>query len=578
MHILKLYKSILIVAGLLILSGGVSHGEPSIHENWFQGSIRTPKNIKPASEKEQILIAIVDDGVRITHEDLAGFIWKNPKEIPQNKIDDDGNGYVDDVHGWDVADNNNTLTPPKNRLKEFYHGTFLSGIVAQIAKRAYGDSSSDFIRIMPVKALSDRANQTYIKDGYKGIEYAISAGADIIICAWGVGHISPDESRILQKARDKGILIVSSAGNFPEQREQYPAADDTVLAVTALNRENKKPENSNYGLFVDLSAPGVDIVSTSAASDTTYRTGEGTSHSTAMVAAAAALVKLEYPSYSTEKIKACLKSSAEGTDSFNPEQYSAKLGAGKLNIEEALECGLFTRETKDTNRLLNAQGYLYSSGPRGETVTWTIEPHGVFKGLRFKPVSIQGRAGKSTLNFYADKSPVSEPLQSYPLAGLPEEIYLPGTKAYVVFEPENAADKLDWLLEYKAEPINFSRLYCRDTEYLDLEGSFNDGSGPNNYSLNSSCKWLITAPEGKVIDIKFSDFDTEGKIDLIYFFNGSGTHEEIMAIFSGPDIPPELTTWGNQVLVWFVTDGQNQGKGWKAEYRFKDPLSKVDRD
>lgn len=60
------------------------------------------------------------------------------------------------------------------------------------------------------------------------------------------------------------------------------------------------------------------------------------------------------------------------------------------------------------------------------------------------------------------------------------------------------------------------------------------------------------------------------KVDLLYFFNGAGTHEPIMAIFSGPDIPPELTTWDNQVLVWFVTDGANQGKGWKAEYRFQD--------
>ena len=70
---------------------------------------------------------------------------------------------------------------------------------------------------------------------------------------------------------------------------------------------------------------------------------------------------------------------------------------------------------------------------------------------------------------------------------------------------------------------------------------------------------------------KAQAFATEAKTDWVYFFNGSGTHEKIMAIFSGPNIPPEITTWRNQVLVWFVTDGKNQGKGWKAEYRFQDP-------
>jgi len=82
---------------------------------------------------------------------------------------------------------------------------------------------------------------------------------------------------------------------------------------------------------------------------------------------------------------------------------------------------------------------------------------------------------------------------------------------------------------------------------------------------------IPTAPEGKVIHFKFKEFDTEPKTDWVYFFHGSGTHEKIMAMFSGPDIPPELTTWGNQVLLWFVTNGVQQNKGWQVEYSFQDP-------
>lgn len=90
---------------------------------------------------------------------------------------------MDDTQGWDVSDSDNSVIPPQNRFQEFYHGTHLAGIVAQVVQSAYGDSSSNFIRIMPVKCLADRAATTYLKDGYKGIEYAIQTGSDMIICA-----------------------------------------------------------------------------------------------------------------------------------------------------------------------------------------------------------------------------------------------------------------------------------------------------------------------------------------------------------------------------------------------------------
>ena len=277
---------------------------------------------------------------------MKDFIWRNPKEIPDNNIDDDGNGFVDDLHGWDVADNDNTVTPPRNRPEAFYHGTHLAGIVARTARAAYGAAASDFIKIMPVKCLADKAAKTYLKHGYKGIDYAVKAGADIIICAWGVGHISPDESKILEEAHTKGILIVASAGTFPTGREQYPAAHDSVLAVAALNQNDEKIENSNYGAFCDLSAPGMNIASAGVLSDTSCDTREGSSCAVSMAAAAAAIVKLQHPSYSPDKVKACLKNSAEPIDALNP-QYAAKLGAGKLNIRAAVECALFNQDTKE---------------------------------------------------------------------------------------------------------------------------------------------------------------------------------------------------------------------------------------
>lgn len=570
MHTFKFITLLLLITAASLFAKENSPGPPTTNGDWFLQSINVPRNIAPISVANEIVIAVVDDGVRVTHRDLKDFIWKNSTEIPDNNIDDDGNGYTDDTGGWDVADRDNTPTAPKGRSKDFYHGTHIAGIVAQIAKSAYGDSASEFIKIMPVKCLADMAIKTYLKDGYKGIEYAAKAGADIIICAWGVGHISADESKILRQAHDKGILIVASAGTFPEERGQYPAAADTVLAVAALDQADKKIERSNYGSFIDLSAPGVGISSASVLSDTAHETREGSSTSTAMVAAAAAVVKLQHPSYSWQMVKTCLKNSAMPLDALNPE-YSAKLGAGKLNITAAVESNLFSTNTRRRNQLANPQGYLRFANPDAKSTSWTIKPHGVFKGLRFKPLYTKGRPGQSTINFYSDDAPDAKLLHSYPLAALDDGVFVAGTSAHVTFEPKGADPQLEWLLEYKAESINFSTLYCSGTEYIEIEGTFDDGSGDNDYAGKCDCKWLITAPAGKVINVKFTGFDTEAKTDFLYFFDGAGTHEKIMAIFSGPNIPPELTTWHNQVLVWFVTDGKNQAAGWKAKCKFVDP-------
>lgn len=548
----------------------VAHAIDQDEGDWFISAIHAPEGIKPTDEKDQIVIAVVDDGVRTGHQDLKKFIWKNPGEIPLNGIDDDGNGFTDDLHGWDVADHNSAVNPPEKRLKDFYHGTHIAGIVMQIAKKAYGDAASKYIKILPVKSLSDRAQQTYLKDGYRGIEYAVRAGADIIIASWGLGRLSSNEARVLQNAKEQGVLVVASAGNFPDQREQFPAAFDPVLAVAALDRKGGKIEKSNYGEFVDFSAPGIGIRSTSVLGDDRYEVREGTSTAAPMAAAAAALVKLQFPQYSWQQVTACLKSSTDPVDAIEY-RYTGKLGSGILNISEALRCKLFNETKRDTQTLVHPQGYLYLNSQKSNSNGWLIQPSGRFKGLRFKPLYLEGPIDGNRLNFYSNDRDDRKLIAAFPLDELPESIYVPGNSAYVTLETENGSLNISGLVAYRVETIDFSSQYCSGTKYIDTEGDVEDGSGKNNYAFDSDCKWLITAPEGKVIKIKFNEFDTEARTDLVYFFNGTGTHEKIMAIFSGPKIPPELTTWSNQVLVWFVTDGKNQGKGWKGEIKFLDP-------
>ncbi len=569
MRMLKNLTSVTLLYVLAFFVTGVAHSQTAQNGDWYLDHLNITQNNAFAHGKKEVVIAIVDDGIRTTHQDVKNFIWTNPREKPRNHIDDDGNGYTDDTYGWDVSDNNNTISPPPDRLDEYYHGTHLAGIVSRIARSYFGDSASRLIKIMPVKSLADEADKSYLSDGFKGVQYAVRAGADIILCAWNVANISSYESAILEEAHRKGIVVVASAGNFPEDRKQYPAAHPTVIAVAGTNQQGALSEKSNYGQFVDLSAPGINIQGASSLSDTGYASKDGTSFSTAMVATAAALVRWQHPSFSVRQVEACLKSSTDALEIYNP-LHTGKLGAGRLNIGKAIKCEILTGQMKQKNQLYHPQGFLHLNSPESKTISWTIQPMGQFKGIRFRPVSIQNNVGQSVLSFYSKDSRGSKFIESFPLSNPPESVYIAGSQAHVVLETNIINPKLNGLVEYEVETIDHRNLYCQGTQKLTDEGILEDGSGSENYSMESSCKWLITAPRGKVIHFKFTEFDTEAQVDWVYFFDGEKTNEKTMAGFSGPDIPPEFTTWRNKVLVWFVTDSKNQGKGWKAEYRFQD--------
>jgi serine protease len=538
----------------------------------FISQIKIEKKQSKLKNHPKMVIAIVDDGVRITHQDIEKYIWQNPLENSENGMDDDGNGKINDINGWDVADNNNSITPPENTHFDFYHGTHLAGIITRISESVYAKKASEYIKIMSVKSIKDEAQTTYIKHGYQGIEYAVNSGADIILTAWSVGHISEQERRIIKLAEDKGILIVAAAGNLSTNSKQYPAAETSVFSVAALNANKSKLKQSNFGTYIDISAPGSDINSASFSADNKYEIHSGTSQAAAIITAVSAIVKLQNPSYSWEKVKACIKNSADEIDTITP-RFSSKLGAGAVNLAKSIDCDSMKQQPEIKQSLTKPQGYLNLLANKDNstaeyTKTWSINPNGRFQGIRFRKASLSGDISDAVISVHKGLSSDAPAFLRYSLAELPDSFYIPGTTATVRLSAKSA---LDGLIEYKVEPIDFSKLYCKDIKYLKREGLIEDGSVDEDYSYHSSCKWLITAPVGKVIRFKFTELDIESKIDKIYFFNGEGTHEKILAVLSGSKIPPEFTTWGNKVLVWFVTDGKNQGKGWKANYSFQDP-------
>jgi hypothetical protein len=241
-----------------------------------------------------------------------------------------------------------------------------------------------------------------------------------------------------------------------------------------------------------------------------------------------------------------------------------------VNVRDALAYTVREEPLQKSSERYSHQGYLASYRQPKSPTTWHLRPEGAIKGIWFDPKTKSGTAGTGRILFFRDNSQSGDPILTLTLRDWKERRFVAGRQMSVRFEPGEDHVDPTFLIEYASEPINQSTLYCRDTVQVRAEGIIEDGSGSENYSPRSSCKWQITAPEGKVVQIRFLEFDTESNTDWLYFFNGAATNEKIMAAYSGPRIPPPLTSWGRQVLLWFVTNDEHQGRGWKAEVSFRD--------
>lgn len=282
-----------------------------------------------------ITVAVVDQEVDINHPDLKDNIWTNPNEIPNNGIDDDANGYIDDIHGWDISDNDNDPTNYNNSLLN--HGTPCSGLVSASTDNGLGISAIGFnVKLIAVKSSPDNLAVTKsIPNAYEGILYAALVKANIISCSFGGNSPSTTVQNIVNFASDQGCLIVASAGNDNHSSLHYPAAYSGVISVAASDINDKKAWFSNYGNWIDVSAPGVDVLTLN--KDNDYKNFGGTSAACPITAGLLGLMKSYMPTASSSDLKQCLISTTDNIDHLNP-SYIGQLGSGRINAEKALKC------------------------------------------------------------------------------------------------------------------------------------------------------------------------------------------------------------------------------------------------
>ena len=317
--------------------------------------LKALKILEKKTKKEPIVVAVVDTGIHTKHECLKNNLWINKGEVPNNGKDDDGNGFIDDIHGWNFVRNNNDV-------QDYHgHGTHISGIIAAQGSTPESPNCkvmgvAPHVRIMTLKYFEEGSDNNNIKNTVNSIKYAVDNGADIINYSGGGPGENTDEKSIIAKAADKNVIFVAALGNDGSQVVQkysiknkfrklrsnnnsigqkityYPASYElpNIIPLQAQNIQNEIIQSSNriqVESYEDKdrkvqTAPGENIISTlphrkylqsykeeensryvaSANQDNNYGLMTGTSQATAFATGVVALVKTLYPTWSMEKL------------------------------------------------------------------------------------------------------------------------------------------------------------------------------------------------------------------------------------------------------------------------------------
>jgi subtilisin family serine protease len=309
-----------------------------------------------------MVVAIIDSGLDRVHPDISGNLWTNAGET-NNGLDDDGNGLIDDLNGWDFGDDDNNVA---HGCPDSGHGTHVAGIVAAAGNNGIGVAGVNWdAQLMPLKVSADSIAGCFIDslDVAAAITYATNKSAKVINMSLGGPHSVAVETAA-NAAQTAGVVLVAAAGNETnsDPSGSYPAALASVIGVAATDRKDARASYSNFGSWVSLAAPGTAIRSTLPIAEGSYGFLSGTSMASPVVAGIAALVRSQYPALNPAEVEARLLASCESIG-------SSGVGAGRVNAVRAL---------------LNLTAISPTQAPAGQAFTATLTGVALHSGVSFR--------------------------------------------------------------------------------------------------------------------------------------------------------------------------------------------------
>lgn len=320
-------------------------------DQWAIKHVQVPEAWNLMKKKKPVIVAVIDTGLDWNHQDISwDNIWTNEEEKPGNGKDDDGNGYVDDIIGWDFYAQHN------NPFDHDGHGTFVTGVIAAQKDNNIGIAGiNPYAKIMVLKALNSfgHTRASYVAEA---ITYAVKNGAQVINLSVGGKNLSKIEQEALNFAAGKNVTVIVAAGNEGVDVSGFgPAGEEKVITVASTSLKDKHPSFSNWGKQIDIAAPGEDILSLRARRTDTmrdipgvkYKKGEayvgddkryyrasGTSFSAPIVTGVVSLMLSENPSLKPDEIKKILQQTATDVEVPGVDQYT---GYGIVNAKGALQ-------------------------------------------------------------------------------------------------------------------------------------------------------------------------------------------------------------------------------------------------
>lgn len=323
----------------------------------------------------KVVVAVIDTGADTWHPDLTKNIWVNQHEIPDNGLDDDKNGFIDDINGWNFVEYNNDVRTgvfdKADDREAVHHGTVVAGLIGAEGNNGQDGTGINWqVQVMPLRAMNSLGSGS-MNDVAQAVFYAVDNGAQVISMSFVGDKSEPRLLLALKVAYARGLVIVAASGNGQyngagdlDKNPMYPVCSDQgdkenwILGTTAVDGNDKLSYFANYGSCVDLSAPGENIYSAeryAPAYGYNFDFGgrwQGTSFTAPLVAGAAALIKSIRPDWNAKEIIDNLVSTADKIDEANP-TVSGRLGYGRLNLGAAAAKAMASKPVVSADKLLN---------------------------------------------------------------------------------------------------------------------------------------------------------------------------------------------------------------------------------